>query len=129
MTRLLLDTHVFLWYISGDARLPAPVVDAIRQAVEVFLSPVSIWECVIKQQLGKLPLPQPAQTYLPQQRERHQIESLALTESCIRHLATLPMLHRDPFDRILICQALENGLTLVTVDEAVLAYPVTLLRT
>lgn len=79
--RLLLDTCIFLWFISGDERLP----DFMREAIintenEIFLSSVSLWESIVKYQLGKLPLPKPPSEYLPEQRERHQIESLPLDE-------------------------------------------------
>lgn len=85
---------------------------------------VSLWEVLIKQQLGKLPLPEPAETYIPFQRDRHGIISLPVEESAVILLASLPSLHRDPFDRLLICQALHLGLTLVTVDATVRAYSV-----
>lgn len=123
--RLLLDTHVFLWYISADPRLPAHLRHAIQEpANPVYLSVASIWEAVIKYALGKLPLPEPPAEYLPRQRLAHRINSLPIEESSLIHLANLPPLHRDPFDRILIAQALQHGLTLVTVDDAVRAYPV-----
>jgi PIN domain nuclease of toxin-antitoxin system len=125
----LLDTHVFLWYISGDERLPALVRDSIRNLDnEVYLSVVSLWETIIKYQLGKLPLPQSPESYLPQQRKRHQISSLPLDEASVSQLSNLPSIHRDPFDRILVCQALEHGLTIVTVDEAICQYPVAVLN-
>ena len=77
--RLLIDTHIFLWYISGDTKLPPRLRDNIRDRDnEVYLSVASIWEAIVKYQLGKLPLPQPASQYLPQQRELHQIASLPL---------------------------------------------------
>ncbi|MGD1941916.1 MAG: type II toxin-antitoxin system VapC family toxin [Leptolyngbyaceae cyanobacterium] len=123
--RILLDTHVFLWFINGDIQLSADVRDAIRDPDnEVYLSAVSVWEAIVKYQLGKLPLPEPPETYLLKQRDLHQIVSLALDESSVIHLAKLPPLHRDPFDRMLICQALQNGLTIATVDTAVRAYAV-----
>jgi PIN domain nuclease of toxin-antitoxin system len=126
--RLLLDTHVFLWYISADPGLPAPFRDAIRDpAHEAYLSVASVWEAVIKHALGKLPLPEAPAEYLPRQRDAHRIRSLPLEEGALPHLAALPPLHRDPFDRILVAQALQHGLTLVTVDDAVRAYPVPLL--
>lgn len=126
--RILLDTHVFLWYISGDARLGAAVRDVIGTPDnEVFLSGVSTWEAIVKHGLGKLPLPEPAETYLPTQRERHEISSLPLDEPSVSRLGSLPALHRDPFDRMLVCQALEHGLVVSTVDEAILQYPVAVL--
>jgi PIN domain nuclease of toxin-antitoxin system len=128
--RLLLDTHIFLWYISADPQLPVALRDAIRDpANEVYLSVASVWEAVIEYALGKLPLPEAPAEYLPRQREAHRIAALPLEEAALAHLASLPPLHRDPFDRILIAQALQHGLTLVTVDDAVRAYPVPLLPT
>ncbi|GAB4142979.1 MAG: type II toxin-antitoxin system VapC family toxin [Cyanobacteria bacterium J069] len=123
--RILLDTHIFLWFISGDTQLSTDVRDAIRDPDnEVYLSAVSVWETIVKYQLGKLPLPEHPETYLPKQRDLHQIASLPLDESSVIQLAKLPPLHRDPFDRMLICQALQNGLTIATVDTAVRAYSV-----
>jgi PIN domain nuclease of toxin-antitoxin system len=123
--KILLDTHIFLWFISGDARLSANVRDAIRDPNnQVYLSVVSVWEAIVKYQLGKLPLPEHPETYLPKQRDIHQIASLALDENSVVELAKLPPLHRDPFDRMLICQALHNDLIMATVDSTVRAYPV-----
>ncbi|HUR53061.1 MAG TPA: type II toxin-antitoxin system VapC family toxin [Gemmataceae bacterium] len=100
--RILLDTHVFLWYIAADGNLPASFKAATQDpANEVFLSVASVWEAVIKHQLGKLPLPAPAAEYLPQQRLAHAIASLPVDEGVLPHLAGLPPLHRDPFDRLL----------------------------
>jgi PIN domain nuclease of toxin-antitoxin system len=77
--------------------------------------------------LGKLPLPAPPADYLPRQREAHGISSLQIDEGAMLHLADLPPLHRDPFDRLLVAQALQNGLTIATVDPEVAAYSVPLL--
>jgi PIN domain nuclease of toxin-antitoxin system len=126
--KILLDTHIFLWFISGDVQLPPDVRDAIRDPDnEIYLSAVSVWEAMVKYQLGKLPLPEHPKTYLPKQRALHQIVSLNLDEDSVIQLAKLPLLHRDPFDRMLICQALQNGLTIATVDAAVRAYSVSVL--
>ncbi len=126
---LLLDTHIFLWYISGDGRLPSVWRNIIQEpANEVYLSVVSLWECIVKYQLGKLPLPFPPQIFLPEQRERHRVASLPLNEASVSYLAQLPNLHRDPFDRMLVCQALHRDLTLVTVDAKIQAYPVKVLN-
>ncbi|NUO79239.1 type II toxin-antitoxin system VapC family toxin [candidate division KSB1 bacterium] len=116
--KILLDTHILLWYISGDARLPEDKRDAICSAEnEIYLSVVSLWETLIKHHIGKLTFPQPPELCLPEQRERHRIASLASDEISVARLATLPPLHRDPFDRMLICQAHVHGLVLMTVDE------------
>ncbi|MEG4588336.1 type II toxin-antitoxin system VapC family toxin [Microcoleus sp. MOSTC5] len=126
--KILVDTHIFLWFISGDTQLSTDVRDAIRAPDnEVYLSAVSVWEAIVKYQLGKLPLPEHPETYLPKQRDLHQIVSLSLDESSVAQLAKLPPLHRDPFDRMLICQALENGLTIATVDGAIRAYSVSVM--
>ena len=126
--RILLDTHVFLWYISADPQLPVAFRDAIRDpANEVYLSVASVWEAVIKYHLGKLPLPAPPADYLPQKRDAHGIASLSIDEGAMSHLASLPPLHRDPFDRLLVAQALQHGLTVATIDPEIAAYPVPLL--
>jgi PIN domain nuclease of toxin-antitoxin system len=126
--RILLDTHIFLWFISGDTHLSTKYRDAIRDPDnEVYLSAVSVWEAIVKYQLGKLSLPEPPETYLSKQRDRHQISSLALDESSVISLSKLPSLHRDPFDRMLICQALQNSLTIAPIDKAVCAYSVSVL--
>lgn len=127
--RLLLDTHIFLWYITGDRRLPKDKRESIRNSDnEVYLSVVSLWETIIKYQLGKLQLPQPPEVYLPLQRARHQIFSLGLDEASVSHLNQLPPIHRDPFDRMLICQANAHGLTIVTIDDIMIQYPVQVLN-
>ena len=126
--KILLSTHIFLWFISGDSRLSTDIRDAIRVPDNaVYLSVVSVWESIIKYQLGKLPLPEPPETYLPKQRDLHQISSLVVDESSVAQLAKLPTLHRDPFDRMLICQALQNGLVIATVDAAIRAYSVSII--
>lgn len=126
--KILLDTHIFLWFISGDSRLSTDVREVIRTPDnEIYLSVVSVWESIVKYQLGKLPLPESPETYLPKQRNLHQIASLALDESSVAQLAKLPPLHRDPFDRMLICQAVKNGLIIATVDAAVRAYPISVI--
>ncbi|HQU32311.1 MAG: type II toxin-antitoxin system VapC family toxin [Planctomycetia bacterium] len=79
--RLLLDTHIFLWFISGDKQLAISAQDAIRDPHnDVYLSVASLWEAIIKYQLGKLPLPAPPGKYLPKQREKHLISSLEIDE-------------------------------------------------
>ena len=122
---LLLDTVVFLWFIAGNDRLSEPTQSAVRDPENnVWLSVVSVWEISIKQKTGRLMLPERAWSYLATARERHGIESLALTESAVAHLAKLPDVHKDPFDRMLVCQAIEHDLLLVTNDPAVCEYPV-----
>jgi PIN domain nuclease of toxin-antitoxin system len=94
---------------------------------ECYLSAVSTWEIAIKHALGKLPLPEPPDRFIPEQRERHGIEPLPLHEQATLQLPKLPPLHRDPFDRMLVCQAIADGLTLLTPDEQLARYPVSTL--
>jgi len=123
--KLLLDTHIFLWYISADGRLPSDFQQAIRDPNnEVYLSVASLWEIIVKYQLGKLPLPQSLESYLSAQRQKHLISSLPLDEQSVMKLTSLPTIHRDPFDRMLICQAMANDLTIVTVDDSIKSYSV-----
>lgn len=127
--KLLLDTHIFLWFIAADMRLPMLFRDAIREPKnEIFLSVVSLWEVIIKYNLGKLPLPQTPEIYIPQARRKHQIKSLPITESSLKNLASLPNLHRDPFDRLLISQTLSRNLSIVTVDADIMKYNVPFLK-
>ncbi len=122
--KIILDTHIFLWFITNNKRLADKYYDAIsNQDNEIYLSVVSVWEATIKYQLGKLPLPEFPEIYLPQQRERHLISSLSITETTITQLAKLPPLHNDPFDRLLLCQSLEHDLIIITEDKAILSYP------
>ncbi len=126
--KILLDTHIFLWFISSDRQLSKDVQDNIQDLDnEIYLSVVSIWEAILKYQLGKLPLPESPETYFPKQRDRHQILNLDLDQASVIQLAKLPPIHRDPFDRMLICQALQNNMAIATVDAAVRAYPVSLI--
>jgi PIN domain nuclease of toxin-antitoxin system len=126
--RLLLDTHIFLWYITGDQRVGAAVRATIEDSDVAYLSVASIWEATIKYDLGKLPLPEPPHPWLSIQRKRHGIDSLAIDEESISRLSMLEAHHRDPFDRLLICQAIQHDLQIVTVDSAFARYPVRLAK-
>ena len=123
--KCLLDTCTFLWIISGSNELSlrarALFVDP---ANDVLLSAVSVWELSVKHALGKLPLPGPIERFLVEQREQHGIVTLPLDEQAVLHLHKLPALHRDPFDRMLICQAIEHDCVLLTPDPLIAQYPV-----
>lgn len=123
--RLLLDTHIFLWYVSGSPRINARIRDAVRTPEnDVYLSVASLWEVITKHRLGKLDLPGPPETFVPRARAEHQIKNLDIDEAAVLRLADLPGHHRDPFDRLLICQAVARGLTIITEDHAIRAYDV-----
>lgn len=122
---LLLDTHAFLWFISDDASLSvaarAAIVDAENQ---VWLSAASAWEITIKFGLGRLPLPDEPDRFIPAVRERAGIDLLPIGEAEACQIHKLPPLHRDPFDRILVAQAACHGLAIVTDDAWIGRYPV-----
>lgn len=123
--KLLLDTCTFLWAVRGDARLGSGAAALFRDpANEVFLSSVSAWEIAVMHRLGKLPLSDPPATYVPRERERHGIDALPLGEAATLMLDKLPSVHADPFDRLLVCQAIHHGLTLLTPDPSIHRYPV-----
>jgi PIN domain nuclease of toxin-antitoxin system len=91
---------------------------------EVFLSAVSAWEISVKHGLGRLVLPEEPEVYVPRMREAHGIQALQLDEVSALHLMRLPALHPDPFDRMLVCQALVHGMALLTPDEEIKQYPI-----
>jgi len=123
--RCLLDTCTFLWIIAGAKELSLAAKEIFANpANEVLLSAVSVWELSVKHALGKLPLPSAIDRFIIEQRERHGIAALPLNERAVLHLAKLPVLHRDPFDRMLICQAIEHDCLLLTPDPLITQYPV-----
>jgi len=117
--RLLLDTHVFLWWLADDDRLKGGERAAIRDpGNDVYLSAASIWEIVIKEALGRLRVPE-----LPSvAASRLGLQPLPITFEHAEATATLPPLHGDPFDRLLMAQAKTESLTLVSYDGAIRAY-------
>ncbi|MBI3001882.1 MAG: type II toxin-antitoxin system VapC family toxin [Deltaproteobacteria bacterium] len=123
--RLLLDTSAFLWIITDAPELSARARDLfVDPGNDVYLSSVSAWEIAVKYVLGRLPLPEPPDRFVPSQRQEHGIEPLPLDEEAALHLARLPLLHKDPFDRMLVCQAMVHGLVVLTSDKLVYQYPV-----
>ena len=126
--KILLDACEFLYLISGDPKLSSRALSAILDPQNsVFLSAVSFWEISVKHGLGKLVIPEPPSEFVTKQRKLHRIESLSLDELSVAQLPGLPAIHRDPFDRMLICQALAHGLTLASSDPLIHQYPVTIL--
>ncbi len=120
--RLLLDTHAFLWFVTGDKRLSRRARRAI-ESEEPFLSAVSVWEMAIKVSLGRLVLPAPVDEYVAEKRA----EGFSMLSIDWPHAAAvekLPFLHRDPFDRLLAAQALSERLPLVSSDPVFREYGV-----
>lgn len=126
--RYLLDTCTFLWLIRGDRALSGPARTAILDTTnEAYLSVVSAWEIGVKFGLGKLELPFSPQALVARERVRHELESLPLVEGAALTASALPLHHRDPFDRLLVGQALHEGLTILSPDPLLEPYGVSLL--
>jgi PIN domain nuclease of toxin-antitoxin system len=122
--KLLLDTCTFLWALTGVPALPSRVEALVRDADnEVFLSAASAWEIALKHAAGKLTLPDHPDRYLPAVRAERGIAPLAIDEESALHASRLPWLHRDPFDRLLVSQAIVHGMILVTPDPVIARYP------
>ena len=120
--RLLLDTHILLWYVDADPRLSPAAADQIRRAKELYFSAASLWELSLKMHTGKM--------------ERRDVESFAVRLGCqfiavsaahVNAILELPRLHRDPFDHMLLAQAKVEGFTLVTHDRILAEYGVSVL--
>lgn len=118
---LLLDTHTFLWFINADNKLPKNTSDMIEEDQTVFVSIASFWEITIKNSLGKLDLDIQI-TDLMSSCVEDGLTILPIKASHLEVLKTLPWIHRDPFDRLLISQAISEDLTFVTVDENIKKY-------
>jgi PIN domain nuclease of toxin-antitoxin system len=122
---ILLDTCAFLWLTADAPELSLKAKLLFQDTGNaVYLSAVSIWEIIVKHKLGKLPLPDAVEDFIQQQCGKHYIEYLPLTEKAVFQLARLPDLHRDPFDKMLVCQAIAHDLTLLTPDKMINQYPV-----
>jgi PIN domain nuclease of toxin-antitoxin system len=123
--KALLDTHAFLWWVSDDARLSATAREVIGDGDNsIFLSTASAWEIAIKARLGKLRAPADLETFFAQQLELNAFEVLPVGLRHALHVASLPDLHRDPFDRMLVAQSRVEDLVLITADPAVARYDV-----
>ena len=122
--RVLLDTHVFLWWANDDRRLSAPARKAIADAADAFLSVASCWEMAIKVSRGRLTLPRPIEQFVPEQLGMNGVQLLQIELDDVARVATLPFHHRDPFDRLLAAQALSEELTLVSADPVFRKYGV-----
>src|SRR5262249_47752832 len=123
--RLLLDTHAFLWFITGDAQLSAVAHGLISDPLnDVLISPASYWEVAIKVSMQKYPLTVPFETFIDEGIAGNGFEILPMEVRHAAALAALPFHHKDPFDRMIVAQALVEGIPLVSADALLDAYPI-----
>jgi PIN domain nuclease of toxin-antitoxin system len=121
---LIVDTHAALWFLNGDSRLSQAARDLIEDdAIDRRLSAVSVWEVAVKRSLGKLKAPADFHQLLYEQG----LLALPVTDAHALRIAGLPFHHRDPFDRMLVAQAMSEGMSIVSKDEILCAYEVTVL--
>jgi PIN domain nuclease of toxin-antitoxin system len=124
---LLLDSHVFLWLMNEPEKLPRKVLAMCeRPENSLHLSVASVWELQIKQTLGKLIMQQPLKAILDEQQQINSMEVLPVKLNHLWRLSDLPRVHNDPFDRLLIAQAIVEDMSLVSADQMFSSYPVKL---
>jgi PIN domain nuclease of toxin-antitoxin system len=127
--KLLLDTHIFIWWADQPERLSPAALSALEdEANELLLSVASVWEMQIKIQLGKLKLSLPLKELVKNQQETNDLTVSPVALAHVLALDSLPFHHKDPFDRLLIAQSISEGLTVVTTDSQFSAYSVKLLE-
>ncbi|WP_405061623.1 type II toxin-antitoxin system VapC family toxin [Kribbella sp. NBC_01505] len=124
MARLLLDTHVLIWWLQGSSELSGELKERIETELEVYVSAASVWELSIKMASGKLPAPDDLLEWV----RRSGVSELPISLEHGDVAGRLPAIHRDPFDRMLIAQALVERLTLVTRDGFIQQYDVPVLK-
>jgi PIN domain nuclease of toxin-antitoxin system len=124
--RLLLDTHVWLWMLTAPDRLGDAREPLSDRRNELLLSAASTWEIAIKHASGRLALPEPPATYVPERMRTTGVTPLAVTTAHTLAAGALPPHHRDPFDRLLLAQAASLSVPLVTVDDQLGAYGIQL---
>ncbi|NER19809.1 MAG: type II toxin-antitoxin system VapC family toxin [Symploca sp. SIO1C2] len=126
--RFLLDTQCWLWWFTQPEKLSEDVIEQIADETnEVWFSVASVWEMGIKVSIGKLPLPEPIDDYVPTRMTQLGAKLLEIKASHALRVAALPLHHRDPFDRMLIAQAQIEDMTLVSADFTFNQYEVSLL--
>lgn len=122
--RILLDTHTFLWFVNDSPELSNDAAELLESDVDLLLSTASLWEIAIKVSLKKLSLPDDYERFIPQQIALNDIEVLPIAIDHLNVVAKLPLHHRDPFDRMLIAQAVQEGIQVVSADTKFDAYSV-----
>jgi PIN domain nuclease of toxin-antitoxin system len=124
--RFLLDTHTFLWAVLDDPRLSDKVRALMLNADnELLVSPASYWEIAIKISLGKYTLDDDFEAFMERQTVYSEFTLLPISLKHAAVVASLPFHHRDPFDRLLVAQAISEGIPIVSIDRALDLYPLT----
>ena len=124
--KVLLDTHTLLWALTDESKLSERVRKLLPQA-DTWFSVASLWEILIKAQVGKIPLPRPTGPFVMSKLQLNGVRILHVTPDHVLRVESLPDHHRDPFDRMLIAQSLEEHLPVVTADRVFARYPVELI--
>jgi PIN domain nuclease of toxin-antitoxin system len=122
--RFLIDTHTFLWLMTDSPQLSSHAKETLESDADLLISVASLWEIAIKNNIGKLSLSAPFETFIPQQLTHNQIEVLPITLEHLNLIVTLPLHHRDPFDRLLICQSLAEQIPILSADKTLDRYSV-----
>jgi PIN domain nuclease of toxin-antitoxin system len=123
--RVLIDTHIFIWYVQNSDRLPSSITAIINDGRnDILLSIASVWEMAIKQSTGKLNLGTPYASFIAEQMRLNSMELLPVRLEHLELITTLPLHHRDPFDRLLIAQSIVEDILLISADSVFSLYPV-----
>ncbi|MBD2242088.1 type II toxin-antitoxin system VapC family toxin [Nostoc sp. FACHB-888] len=124
--KFLLDTQAFLWFVLKDRALSQVACDLIVDPLnDILLSPASYWEIAIKVSIGKYQIPGNFETWIEHQIQVNELEILPIKVAHVAAIVTLPFHHKDPFDRLLVAQALTEKIPIISVDAALDNYPVT----
>ena len=115
--KLLLDTHTFLWFIEDNLQLSADAKNLLESDVDLLINAASLWEIAIKISIGKLKLTQPFDVFIPDQLTKNAIDLLPIAVPHLALVSTLPLHHRDPFDRLLVAQAIIEQIPIVSIDD------------
>lgn len=116
--QLLLDTHTFLWFVNESEEIPEYLFNLLESDVDLLLSIASLWEIAIKVSINKLTLPKNYQEFINEQIEINDIQILPISLSHLSVITTLPLHHKDPFDRLIIAQAMQENITVISRDSA-----------
>lgn len=121
--KILLDTHALLWFLLDDPALSNTARELIRNPeTDVLVSPASYWEIAIKISIGKYRLPEPLAVFMDRELSHNRFDILPISVRHADHVARLPFHHRDPFDRLIVAQALEEAILLLSADEVMDRY-------